>query len=306
MNWVNDIKNPYVNELLWALISEPILDSSSFSEFSISPHNWWLEIVQSNKELFLHLESNPTSLIEFLDSSNPTLPLGKRFEKLIHYFLSNVPETSLLESNIQVFQKHKTLGEIDFIFKELDTHSLMHLEVACKFYLQIANSTTWQSFVGPNGKDTLRNKIKTTQRQLQLSKNPLFLEQFPQFDEEEIQSNALIKGFIFHHFKKIPYSKKPMRANKNYNAGWYAFASEIKSFLAPNNSWIILERRNWLNPLLQQDAQVLSSEELVKVSLSHFRTSKQALALVQVIQTGEEFLEISRGFLIHDKWPSMR
>lgn len=303
MDWINDIKNPFVNELLWALISEPILDASAFSEFSISQHRWWLEKTQSNKVLFFELENDPTPIIRFLDSPGRALPLGKRFEKLIHFFLLNAVETTVRASNIQVFREQTTLGEIDFIFEKDDVQSLTHLEVACKFYLQTKHSNSWPSFVGPNGKDTLHKKINTMQRQLQLSKDPLFLEQFPLFDQVRIHSEAFIKGYIFHHFEKIQFSKPPKQANKNYNAGWYAFASELNFMLTPKSAWVILERRNWLNPRLQENSQILSSEELLNTSIAHFRKSKQALALVQVLQEGEEFEEISRGFIVHDKWP---
>ncbi|MEL7005243.1 MAG: DUF1853 family protein, partial [Bacteroidota bacterium] len=150
-------------------------------------HLWfWLWKVHANFEItisvnFVHeiemkIESRITSILnaDCLDTSITGLPsfdlsvldlpddlefelpnnvrLGHLAEKVISQLFKLSTNYKVLHENVQVIEKGRTVGEIDFIIEEKGTKQQTHLELAYKFYLFDPNisSEPINNWIGPN------------------------------------------------------------------------------------------------------------------------------------------------------------
>ncbi|WP_378184737.1 DUF1853 family protein [Aquimarina sp. W85] len=129
----------------------------TFSVFPLNP-----TIIPSQEELHnqIHIHHNEV--------------LGKRIEHFFEYYLKTHPVYDLLRSSVQVFEEKQTIGELDFLVKNLHTHRYLHIELVYKFYIydpKIATQyeTRW---IGPNRNDSyLQKATKLSQKQLPLLYN---------------------------------------------------------------------------------------------------------------------------------------
>ncbi len=304
--WTKDIRNPLVKELIWSISSPQILHYNG-PVYSTLAHDWWIDKIEQNSEFYFHLDKHP-SLLESALRPFEHIPLGKRHELFIRFFLEHTPSINLILHSFQIIEKNKTLGEIDFIFSDQDSGITYQLEVACKFFLQHKRSKNWNNFIGPNGNDKLENRVEKTIRQLTLSNHEQVQNHLINIPHSEIIPVASLRGFIFHHYKQLSKALTPKSSTKNYNAGWYCFENEMPQFFANNNYWSITKKRSWLAPIhLELDApNVMSSEDTITLCKTQFKLSKHSIALVQLEATSKGFVEMSRGFVVHNSWPNLK
>lgn len=305
-NTLKKIQTSEVRELLWCIGSPALLyQNPNKGRFQFLTQDWYDESWINRLDWIFELDENPEPLIEFLKSDHKQL-LGKRFERLIHFWFEQHPRIKLLAQGVQVFDDKKTIGEIDFLFKDLDSGETFHLEVACKFYLSSNNSGQWKDFIGPNGKDRLLNKIDKTHEQLDL-----FNREAAQFILRELSAAKptpifMIKGALFYHPNNIAKAKPPKWASPSYHSGWYLKVNELH-LLSKEANWLVLNKKQWLTTVHENhDQQVLTTEELTEYMTVHFKKYKYALSVAQVIDLGEGYDEISRGFVVHARWPEPR
>ena len=81
--------------------------------------------------------------------------LGKRFEQLVNWWFEASPEYTVVAKNIIVQGQERTLGEMDLILQDNETEQVIHLELACKFYLQTSSSRSWPNWIGMDPSDRL-------------------------------------------------------------------------------------------------------------------------------------------------------
>ena len=96
--------------------------------------------------------------------------LGKRVEHFFDYYIRTSKRYLLLLKNLQIFSEQITIGELDFIVKDLIKNKVIHIELVFKFYVYDPTiSGEMDRWIGPNRKDTFRQKIdKLRQKQLPL------------------------------------------------------------------------------------------------------------------------------------------
>lgn len=122
--------------------------------------------------------------------------LGFYAEALMEFLLREHPRFDLLTVNHQVVMDGKTVGELDFVFRDLKLGELIHLELACKYYLKLPEVTGLEGFVGLNKNDTLArkwNKMKS----IQLNPKKEWLESIEGLDGQLPKSIACFKGRLF-------------------------------------------------------------------------------------------------------------
>lgn len=305
-NTLKKIQTSEVRELLWCIGSPALLyQNPSKGRFQFLTQDWYDASWQNRIDWIFELDQNPKPLIDFLKSDHKQL-LGKRFEKLIHFWLDHHPRIKLLAQGVQVFEGKKTIGEVDFLFKDLDSGITYHLEVACKFYLSSNNSGQWKDFIGPNGKDRLLYKMNKTHEQLDLfNQEPA---QFILRDHSAAKPTPvlMIKGALFYHPNAIAKAKPPKWASKTYHSGWFLKVNEL-NLLSKEANWLVLNKQQWLTTVHENHAQeILSTSQLIDYMQTHFKKNKYALSVAQVIDLGDGFDEISRGFVVHASWPEPR
>jgi hypothetical protein len=94
--------------------------------------------------------------------------LGKQVEKIVSALITASSNYKIIQENIQIIDGKITIGELDFIVKNMETDVMFHLELVYKFYLYDPNSAEveLEKWIGPNRKDSFiekYNKLKTKQ-----------------------------------------------------------------------------------------------------------------------------------------------
>ncbi len=88
--------------------------------------------------------------------------LGKQAEACFEAYLKQSENFELLIANLQIQGEMETLGELDYIIRNLKTEKIIHIELAYKFYLYDENAAALeaQKWIGPNRKDSLFDKLE--------------------------------------------------------------------------------------------------------------------------------------------------
>ena len=103
---------------------------------------------------------NNVALSDVIFSKN--LRLGKQVEKIVSGLITSSSNYEVLKENIQIIDDKITVGELDFIIKNLETNQISHLELVYKFYLYDPNNSTieLEKWIGPNRKDSYIKKFE--------------------------------------------------------------------------------------------------------------------------------------------------
>ena len=162
-----------------------------------------------------------------VDDSDFTYPkdlvLGKQAEAAFEEYLILLKRYQLLAANLQIHtssslsnrNEKETLGELDYIVRDLRNKKLLHIELACKFYLfdTNASSTKESKWIGPNRKDSLYDKLeKTKWKQFPLINSVETVQKLKELGIEHPTSQELcLKAFLF-----IPKEKEVNILPKNF------------------------------------------------------------------------------------------
>lgn len=91
----------------------------------------------------------------------PKIRLGHQMEYVFKQLIEHCPEYELLLYNLPIRQDKLTLGEIDFVLKNVKTEALIHIELTYKFYIISTDiSEPIHQLLGPNGRDAFFGKVK--------------------------------------------------------------------------------------------------------------------------------------------------
>jgi len=289
-------------ELGWAVGSSPLL-SDAPEQHLLSPdffdENWrerldWLLSIDASEEKLNHLRN-------LLNSGSQRL--GKRFERLVTYWFESHPRWTVEKSNWVVSDAKRTIGEFDLIALNNDTGAYWHFELACKFYLSSKNTRHWNTWKGTNVRDDLQHKMDKLEQQLRLSDHPAAFEPLNS-NGIEIEHRAVwMKGWFFHHFRDISHSIPPRSAHRHCNVGWWCTQSEWHKWMSQSSSdWIELSSLEWLQPIHSISCNTLHANQIIEKWIQQPFDRHQMLA--QVIHREGKFVELSRGFVVHDDWPA--
>ncbi len=110
--------------------------------------------------------------LQYDEDSDYTLPnnlrLGHLVERCVAILINHSQRFDLLYENVQLIDGNKTIGELDFIIKDVVHDQLLHMELAYKFYLYdpSISDDPLLNWIGPNRNDSLYqklNKLRTKQ-----------------------------------------------------------------------------------------------------------------------------------------------
>lgn len=181
---------------------------------------------------FSHLAHSNTAL------ELPHIPvntvLGKRAEYFYQFCIEQSLNYELIAANVQINVPSKTIGELDYIIKEIKTGKIYHVELVYKFYcydpqsseqsayLSMTQNQELSRYVGPNKRDNFVYKFdRLVNHQLPLLYNAATrnaLESY-QLDIDSMEQRVCFLAHLFiprklwqHDFKYI---------NKKCIAGYY-------------------------------------------------------------------------------------
>ena len=132
--------------------------------------------------------------------------LGKRMEIFFNHLLFHSQQFEVIAKNLQIYREKITLGELDFLIKDLQHNSTYHVELVYKFYLYDPLYDGKEGWIGPNRKDSLIQKISRLQEhQLPLlhAKETREIIRSYGLNEKEIEQQVCFKATLF-----IPKSHK--------------------------------------------------------------------------------------------------
>lgn len=176
------------------------------------------------------------------------LMLGKRVEEFFKLQISVSDTYEIVLENIQVQKEKKTIGELDFILKNLKTRKYYHIEVCYKFYLFDPNiiGDEIDKWIGPNRNDNLQKKIKKlSNKQFPLLYSKEAKEKIP-FDIANIEQAVFFKTQLY-----TPYNsnlKKIKSINTNAICGYYISFQKFSTSKLQQKRYHIPKKQQWLIP----------------------------------------------------------
>jgi hypothetical protein len=265
-----------VRQLAWCIGGSPILEKGAGIDWITGRAcREWLEEYWPQ---LLILDDNPAPLEDALHAAGPLL--GKRFEALMKWYFESSDQWNLLLSNEVVEVNGRTIGEVDFILEDRNG-VVVHLEVACKFYLGEAGSQgEWGRWRGLRAEDSLEKKVAKFSRQLDLHRS----------DWPKVQRKAAcLKGWLFYPFRELAKPKPPRGAAPRAPSGWWMHTNEIQSWTECPNLWAV-PRREWL-------MQVHESQ------IHGILPFERGGLVAQTWVDNDQVKETSRGMIAPDFWP---
>ncbi|MGO1750980.1 MAG: DUF1853 family protein [Psychroflexus sp.] len=208
--------------------------------------------------------SNPDT--EDLKSFQKLGFIGKRAELFAKFVLENSSDYRLLSHSLQIFDDKKTLGEFDFIFQDLNTSEIIHLEMVYKVYLfdsRLSNNPDL-CWIGPNRKDSFHEKYeKLMQHQFPLlyhSETAKDLSQLNIDSADSIQQKLLFKAILFRRYKEdLPQSDF---LNTDQIAGIWLYWGEFLKDEWHDAVYFKPDKVNWFNTIDIENSAWISHQEI--------------------------------------------
>lgn len=128
--------------------------------------------------------------------------LGKRMESFFELAIKHSNRYQIIASNLQVIQNKKTIGEIDFLLRDLQNSKILHVELVYKLYVfDDTFSSDMAKWIGPNRKDSLPEKME----KLQVKQFPLLYREETkkylktlEIDPRQIEQQLCFKAQLFY------------------------------------------------------------------------------------------------------------
>jgi hypothetical protein len=176
--------------------------------------------------------------------------LGKQAEYCFESYLIASKRYQLLASNIQIQGAKQTLGEVDYLVFDKEVKKVLHIELACKFYVfdPDLKTTATASWIGPNRKDSLNDKLnKLVESQFPLlhaEETAIKLKEFD-IDIASVEPQLCLKAFLF-----LPKTHSIELFPKNYRdcivGYWITFSEFISE--DKNAHYAIPMKKQWMLP----------------------------------------------------------
>lgn len=173
--------------------------------------------------------------------------LGHLYEDALAILLEGSSTYDLLEQRLQLHMPGKsTIGELDFLLRDLSSDQLIHLELATKFYLAV-ETPDGITFPGPDSRDNFSKKVhRLRSHQLPLAKNYRYL--LPgAYREESITVRHLIHGCIFDHIASTT-PASPEFVNPHRRQGSWLTVTELSELFPLNTGFETIPKHLWLVP----------------------------------------------------------
>jgi len=178
------------------------------------------------------------------------LRLGHQIEHVFRQLVEASPQYDILLHNLPIKQLNRTIGEIDFILRDVETEQVLHVELTYKFYLiDTSISELVHQLIGPNRRDmffTKMEKIKQRQFPLLHTDEGRDALQVKGIDHEKIEHQCCFKGQLFIPYPESEIHIRPL--NKACVQGyWLQFdAFNTKEF--QGYSYYIPYKSEWVAP----------------------------------------------------------
>ena len=284
-------KHPAVRDLAWSLGSPPLLMRNDSAAHWPDP-DWYEDILAGFHTHLLELDRSPGALLKQLARRHDRR-LGACFERLWHYWLTHNPRYRLLAANLPVRAAGRTLGEFDLIVEDRDTGRTQHWEIALKFYLGQGDTADAANWWGPARRDRLDIKTRhLLHHQSRLSGLPQAQALLSARGLHIDETRVILKGRLFYPAgARLP---GPSGCIDRHPRGGWLHAGQLER--QPAGHWLVLEKQQWLAPLLKPSDTLLSTPALAE--WWHGDTPRRPVCVASFT----DGRETGRWFIVPDDW----
>ncbi len=286
-------RTPAVRHLAWLCQAPPLINASSvFDVRTALPSDY--------HEQLHELDQNPEPLHARLADAN-NRRLGRYFENLYHFLLSDVLNWTVLLRNVPVRNEQgRTLGELDFIVRNPATGRLQHHEVAVKFYLAFDTGYTTRWY-GPNARDRLdlkKNRMLLHQSCMTERPETRTLLADHQLDEP-IESAIVMPGYLFRPESRQQPSM-PDWINPGHQRGHWIRSEQISR--KDIDTWVPLHKPDWLGSYqtCECPGAAATREALTEAARQGW---PRLFAEMKPRRDDNGFEEHQRWFVMPEAWP---
>lgn len=314
------LHDPAWRALAWLLQSPPLLDPANAQWQGQLAH--LEEYVCADLPDLLYAWQQQQRQVPGLDKQTR---LGRYAEKILGFYLQEQGYLHAAGLQVRVPQLDAnghsvihTIGEFDFLLHQ--GQSLLHWELATKFYLFAAHSAvlhTSDYFLGPNLADSLGAKMqKIIARQLKLAAHAAHVDPALQVQA----AHALVKGWLFYGFGEFAQAEGGAEAlqsiaadaglNPGHCHGWWARAADLQAVCAANacSRLLPLPRLAWMAPAALHAAQGEAVTGLLSIPaaetwLEHsFAGQNMPQLLACMREEDGQWREYGRVFAVPNDW----
>lgn len=311
-----EFQDKAVQDLAWVMYS-PVLPAHADGLYAPGTVTdaWCHQTFEDNLPWLRALDRDPGALHGWLKQRRSRL-LGLYFEALVEFWLRHLTQFDFKGAHIQVGQQPHTIGEFDFLFFDRVRHRIVHWETAVKFFLRYAENGGY-AWLGPNPRDRLDRKLaRMRDHQLRLGEREearkLLVGALA--INEPLLPEAYMKGYLFYPADGDWRHPEPLPdgVSRGHLTGWWTHAGDrLIPAESARSRWCVLERLQWLAPAYfpSRDAPypLLDAATLNTLLDTHFATERAPLLLSEVrLNDQGHWREVSRGFIVSDRWPRRR
>lgn len=291
-------KNRQLRDLAWAIGSAPLLQPDDRQTRWLD-HDWFQRRYDEYLPVLHALDRNPAKLLQWLEAARQRR-LGSYFESLWGYWLKTNQRFRLLHANLPVREKGRTLGEFDLLVEDTQTGRQLHWELALKFYLGTRDTRQMENWWGPRQRDRLDLKFGHMQtHQCRLSRLPAARQTLEQHDIAVDEAWSVVKGRLFYPADPGVHPA-PQNAAYRHLSGWWqtqaAFNEACPAAAATRYS--VLDKQQWLAPVVPQQLRFPDGDSRTGW---HGKLPADRPVMLAACADG---VELSRGFVVPDEWPS--
>ena len=238
---LHQFKTPAIRHLAWLCEAPQLLASPlTFYPARFLPEDYL--------SVLTHWDTHPESVPERLLTATEKR-LGHYFERLYEVMLSELMGWPILLKNQQIRKDGRTIGELDFVVRNLQSGELEHHEIAIKYYLGVPDpdGSTW--WYGPNAQDRLDLKTgHLLSRQSQLTQRPETQSVLAELGiNDTARPRIFMPGYLFYPDElKVTL---PDTVPDNHLTGQWCYAKHLDAH--HTTRWVPLNKPHWIGPWSQ-------------------------------------------------------
>lgn len=176
------------------------------------------------------------------------LRLGHQMETVFKELIERSTSYEMILHNVPLIREKRTIGEIDFILRNLLQDQIIHVELTYKFYIIDTNiSEPIHRLVGPNRRDmffTKLEKIKNRQFSLLHEKEATDVLEAHQLKLENIEQQCCFKAQLFVPYQNEAVHIRPL--NQKCIRGYFIAFDDFNSAYFRKFTYYIPKKREWV------------------------------------------------------------
>ena len=222
------------------------------------------------------------------------LRLGHQMEHVFKQLIKHDNTYEIIIHNLPIRANKHTLGEIDFILKNLKNKKLIHIELTYKFYIINPEiSGLIHRLMGPNKKDMFFSKMeKIKNQQFKLLHSPEGIEAIAQrnIDSKQIAHQTCFKAQLFKPYKHNKNHIRPL--NSDCLVGFWLYYNDFNTSEFKNHQFHIPSKSEWVIKAHKNLAWMSNFNALIEINLYMLKENAPMVWVKKSNNTIEKFFVV--------------